>query len=184
MQKNKDRVCPVWMAYTFDNPLRKLFHNPTKMLQPYLSDGMTIFDISCGMGHFTLGMAKMLDDSSKIIAVDLQQGMLDILLKKAKKARLEKRIRPIKCQSHDFCLDEKADFALACWVMHETPDVKNSLRQIYDSLKPGGKFLMIEPAMHVSEETVENAKEIAAGLGFSLIAEPKVRLSRALLLQK
>ena len=34
------RICPVWMAYTFDNPLRILFHSPKKMFGPYLKDGM------------------------------------------------------------------------------------------------------------------------------------------------
>jgi len=30
MKKNKNWICPVWMAYTFDNPLRKLIHNSKK----------------------------------------------------------------------------------------------------------------------------------------------------------
>ena len=33
MKKNKNRVCLVWMAYTFDNPLKKLIHNPKKMFK-------------------------------------------------------------------------------------------------------------------------------------------------------
>jgi hypothetical protein len=36
----KGRVCPWWLADTFDNPIRKLFHRPQKMLAPYFTAGM------------------------------------------------------------------------------------------------------------------------------------------------
>jgi hypothetical protein len=29
-------ICPWWLTYTFDNPLRKLFQDPFKILSPYV----------------------------------------------------------------------------------------------------------------------------------------------------
>ena len=49
-----DHVCPWWFAYTFDNPLRRLVHNPEKMLQKFIKEGDTVVDIGCGMGYFSI----------------------------------------------------------------------------------------------------------------------------------
>ena len=53
------RVCPCWMCYTFDNPLRRLVHDPRKIVGPYLREGMTALDVGCGIGYFAIGMAKI-----------------------------------------------------------------------------------------------------------------------------
>ena len=37
-----EHVCPWWLAYTFDNPLRRLVHNPEKMLGKYIKEGVVI----------------------------------------------------------------------------------------------------------------------------------------------
>jgi len=29
-----DRICPWWLAYTFDNPLRRFLHDPATLLSP------------------------------------------------------------------------------------------------------------------------------------------------------
>ena len=44
-------VCPWWAAwFTINNPLRRLAHNPQRILSPYLKPGMTVLDVGCGMG--------------------------------------------------------------------------------------------------------------------------------------
>jgi 2-polyprenyl-3-methyl-5-hydroxy-6-metoxy-1,4-benzoquinol methylase len=48
-----EHICPWWLAYTFDNRFRHLFHNPEKMLGSYVSKGMTALDVGCGMGFFS-----------------------------------------------------------------------------------------------------------------------------------
>ena len=52
-------VCPWWLAYTFDNPLRRLIHNPRDIFSGYVKEGMTVMDVGCGMGYFTLGLAEL-----------------------------------------------------------------------------------------------------------------------------
>ena len=69
----KDKhICPWWLAYTFDNPLRRYFHDPHAILKPYLQEGMTAIDLGCGMGYFSRAMAKIVGETGKVIAVDLQ----------------------------------------------------------------------------------------------------------------
>jgi 2-polyprenyl-3-methyl-5-hydroxy-6-metoxy-1,4-benzoquinol methylase len=56
----KIHVCPWWLAYTFDNPIRRFFHKPDQMLAKFVKEGMTVVDIGCGMGYFSIGLAKIL----------------------------------------------------------------------------------------------------------------------------
>jgi 2-polyprenyl-3-methyl-5-hydroxy-6-metoxy-1,4-benzoquinol methylase len=80
---DQHKVCPWWKAYTFDNPIRKLLHPPRRVLGAYIKERMTVMDVGCGMGHFSIGMAKLVGENGKVIAVDLQQKMLNVMLKPA-----------------------------------------------------------------------------------------------------
>jgi 2-polyprenyl-3-methyl-5-hydroxy-6-metoxy-1,4-benzoquinol methylase len=90
-------VCPWWLAYTFDNPLRKLFHKPRIMLAPYVKEGMHVMDVGCGMGFFSIGMAKLVGDNGKVFSVDLQSKMLEITEKRARRAGVDRRIFIHRC---------------------------------------------------------------------------------------
>ena len=37
-----EHVCPWWGGFFIDNSLRRLIHNPTKLLGPYVKPGMTV----------------------------------------------------------------------------------------------------------------------------------------------
>ena len=41
-------VCPWWMGYFIDNPLRRLLHNPEKTPGGHVKPGMTVMDVGCG----------------------------------------------------------------------------------------------------------------------------------------
>jgi len=74
--KRSQRVCPVENAGGLDNSVRRLLHNPAKILKPYIHEGMTILDLGCGPGVFTVEIATLLNCSGKVIAADLQEGCL------------------------------------------------------------------------------------------------------------
>jgi cyclopropane fatty-acyl-phospholipid synthase-like methyltransferase len=38
------------------------------MLGPYVKPGMTVLDVGCGMGFFSIGMARMVGDEGRVIA--------------------------------------------------------------------------------------------------------------------
>jgi SAM-dependent methyltransferase len=91
-------VCPWWLCYSFDNPLRRFIHDPERLLAPYVKPGMTVVDVGCGMGYFTIPLARIAGPGGKVIAVDLQQRMLDALVRRAEKAAVADRIDPHRCQ--------------------------------------------------------------------------------------
>ena len=177
-------VCPWWLAYTFDNPLRRIFHKPEEIFSPYLTKGMTAIDLGCGMGYFSIGMAKIVGETGRIIAVDVQQKMLDILKKRAKKADVANRITTLRCDENSIGIHEAVNFALAFWMAHETPNEMHFFKQIYAILKKSGKFLLAEPRGHVTLSEFKKTLSIAQELGFKLIDSPVISLSHAAVFEK
>jgi len=178
------RVCPWWMAYTFDNPLRKLFHNPAKILGSLVKEGMTVIDAGCGMGYFSIGMAKLVGASGKVIAVDLQQKMLEVMLRRARRAGVADRISPHRCEAGPLGILGPADFILAFWMIHEVSDIEQFFRQLRSNLTAKGKILIAEPNMHVTAEELNKTIRIAQDNGLRCCDNPKIRFSRTALLSK
>ena len=56
--------------------MRRLVHKPGRILEARISKGMTVLDLGCEPGFFTIEMAKLVGGTGKVIAADLQQGML------------------------------------------------------------------------------------------------------------
>ncbi|HHE46390.1 MAG TPA: class I SAM-dependent methyltransferase [Bacteroidetes bacterium] len=173
------RVCPWRHAYLFDNPLRRLAHNRRKLFSPYLKPGMTAADIGCGMGFSAIGMAKIVGPGGRVIAADLQPEMLNVTMKRAKRAGVDGIIHPHQCRADSIGIEDELDFAVTFWVVHEVPDAKRFLAELQSILKPGGYYMLIEPAHHVPEETIRLYVETAEKTGMKLIDQPKVRFSKA-----
>lgn len=178
----KEHVCPWWLAYTFDNPLRRIFHNPGRMLGNYVKSGATVMDIGCGLGYFSLGMAKLVGPEGRVIAVDLQEKMLSAVRRRARRGGLEERIQTRRCSPDSIGVTEKVDFVLTFWMAHEVPDTAGFFRQILSCLKPEARLLVAEPAFHVSGQDFRRIMKKAEEAGLSLFESPGIRFSRTALL--
>ena len=177
-------VCPWWGGYFIDNPLRRLLHNPAKILGPYIRPGMTVMDFGCGMGLFSIAMAKLVGAAGRVIAVDLQQEMLDVLQKRAKKAGVADRIATHRCEATSLGIREPIDFALASYSAHEVPDLRRLLGEVHANLRSDGRFLVIEPVGHVTAKDFDAMLAMAREVGFRDQDRPRVRMSRAVVLVK
>ena len=174
-------VCPWWLAYTFDNPLRRLIHNPTEIFSGNVEAGMTVMDIGCGMGYFSIALAEMVGDSGQVIAVDLQQQMLDIMSKRAAGKNLNNRITPYLAESNNIFVETKVDFVLAFWMLHEVADPRNLLEEVKSILRPHGRFLIVEPIGHVSSGRFEETVQLASSVGYEVSGGPAIRFSRSVI---
>ncbi len=177
-------ICPWWFAYTFDNPLRRLFHKPEEIFAGLVAPGMTVADIGCGLGYFSLGLARMVGDTGKVYSVDIQQEMLERMRTRAQRNRLDSIITPILCSAEDLRIPEPLDFALAFWMVHETPDPEFFLKQICHRLKPGGRLLVTEPRFHVSLADFEQEIDSAQKTGLTIGDKPKIAFSYSVVLTK
>jgi len=173
------QVYPAERAGWLATSLRRLIQNPETILRGLVREGETAVDIGCGPGFFTLPLARMVGKNGAVAAVDLQQAMLDNMLRRAEHAGLQPRIRPILCSATSLGYSGPADFALAFHVAHEAPDVTRFLGEIHGLLKPQGKLLLVEPRFHVRAAAFEKTVEIARMAGFRILSEPQIGLSRA-----
>jgi ubiquinone/menaquinone biosynthesis C-methylase UbiE len=175
-----EHICPWWLAYTFDNPLRRALHNPAKLLGNYIKAGDTLADIGCGMGFFSLAMAEMVGEEGEVIAVDIQSKMLEIVKKRAQRKGVERQIQIQLSGENSIGISRVVDFVLAFWMLHEVPDPEKFLREIYTLLKPSGYFFYAEPKLHVPRAKFEHIVNMARSLGMKPIAQPEVAFSRAI----
>ncbi len=182
-------ICPVWLGYLLASPLRRLLHDPAKILAPHIAEGMIVLEPGPGMGFFTLEMARRVGPRGRVIAVDVQPGMLKALKRRAAKAGLADRIecRLAKPESMGIAdLAGKVDFTLAFAMVHETPSAAALLEEIAAALKPGGALLLVEPSGHVNSAAFEDEISVAAQAGLhergrtpSLQPAPRPALPRA-----
>jgi len=175
------RVYPAERAGMLQGKVRKLFHNPKKILAKYVKPGMNVLDFGCGPGLFSVEMAEM---GARVIAADLQQEMLDKLKENIKDTKFEKSIVIRKCDGDNININEKVGFILAFYVVHEVSDKKNLFNQFRKIMNEGSFLYIIEPLFQVSKNQFEETLALAEEQGFRIIEKPKVFLSRAAAFKK
>ena len=182
-----EHVCPWWMGYLLLNPLRRLLQKPTKVLDSHIKPGMVTLDVGCGMGYFSLDMARMVGPEGKVVCVDLQPKMIEALRRRASKAGLLDRIDHRVCGKRDLGLEDlgqKIDFALVFAIVHEVPDAEFFFKQVHEALRPAGRCLLAEPKGRVSEKRFEETIATAQRAGCELVGRPEVFRSRTALLNR
>lgn len=174
-------ICPTWLAGPLDNPLRRVVHNPEKIFAGLVTKGQTVVDIGCGPGFFSLAMAKLVGDEGRVIAVDLQEAMLERVRRRAVQEGLENRLQLHHGPIEGLNLDGQIDLVLAFWMVHEVPDQPAFLQTVRRLLKPGAHFLLVEPMIHVTAASFQQTVAFAHAAGLESCAEPSIKMSRAML---
>jgi SAM-dependent methyltransferase len=103
------------------------------------------------------------------------------------RANILDRIEMRLCSESSLQIDDLAgsiDFALAFAVVHEVPDQKLLLNEIYSSLKKDGLLLISEPKGHVTKEEFEKTFVFAQSNGMKKVDSPNIRGSHSAVLRK
>jgi ubiquinone/menaquinone biosynthesis C-methylase UbiE len=180
-------VCPWWLGYLLVSPLRRLLQDPEAIVKPHVREGMTAMDVGCGMGFFSVPLAKLVGGAGKVVCVDLQEKMIKGLMERAKKAGLSGRVDARICDRDSLGVNDlagKIDFVLLFALVHEVPDKERLFTELYSVIKQSGELLMAEPSGHVSRPDFERTVSIAQGAGFEISRDLEIRRTRAVLLRK
>jgi len=130
---------------TLDNPERREILPPENILQKAeLKIGDVAGDIGCGIGYFTIPMAKIVGSLGKVYAFDISIEMLETLRNRIEAENLQ---NVITLHSEQYSIpipSETLDFALLSNVLHEVDDYLRFLNEIKRILKPAGKLTIID----------------------------------------
>jgi len=128
-----------------DNPERREILPPeTILLKSGLRTGNVAGDIGCGIGYFTIPMAKIVGSTGKVYAFDISNEMLNTLRSRIESENLQNVII-IQNEQYFIPLPSKIlDFALLSNVLHEVDNYTSFLCEINRVLKPSGTLIIID----------------------------------------
>jgi ubiquinone/menaquinone biosynthesis C-methylase UbiE len=128
-----------------ERPEREKEEAPAKLLEALkLKEGMVVADVGAGSGYHTFRMSEKVGEKGKILAVDIQPEMLDIIRKRAKEKKVT-NVEPVLGEENDPKLPEgKVDLILLVDVYHEFSQPYEMTQAMVKALKPGGRLVFVE----------------------------------------
>lgn len=140
------RPMPHQQASWLDHPLRLRYRNPSELLGLFgLFDGMTVADLGCGTGFFTVEMARRVGRTGMVHAVDLQAQMIARAQQRITTAGVGDQVRFHHSGIHSLPLpDDSLDLALMAAVLGELPARTLALDEVRRVLKPGARLAITE----------------------------------------
>ena len=184
MNTEVGRIFPVEWAGALDSKLRKHLQNPNSIMSPFIKEGMTVLDVGCGPGFFSIEIAKMVGASGKVYSVDLQEGMLKKLSAKIENTYLDEIIITRQCGHDDMPVEDKVDFILAFYVVHEVVYKNKFFSQLHNILNDDGQFWVVEPKLRVKQNLFNQIIQTAEEEKFIVADGPQLPFSYSALLRK
>lgn len=160
--------CPTWLRWfvELDNPFTKTNRARVIVDQLDLQPGMTVLDAGCGPGRLTIPLAEKVGPQGKVVAIDIQSGMLERAQEKARAAHLTNiQFRQVGVGEGKL-EHNKYDRVLLVTVLGEIPDRETALGEIFDTLKPGGILSVTEVVFDPHFQRRGTVRELAETAGF------------------
>lgn len=160
--------CPVWLRWLveLDNPFARISRAAIITEHLDLQPGMAVLDAGCGPGRVTIPVAQKVGKQGKVVAVDIQPGMLQRAREKARQANISD-IQFVQAGLGEGKLGNgQFDRALLVTVLGEIPDWEAALKEIFDALKPGGILSVTEIIFDPHFQGRNSVARYAATAGF------------------
>src|SRR2546429_4259627 len=128
-----------------ERPEREAEEKPELLLEALkLKSGDVVADIGAGTGYYSWRMAKDIGEKGVVYAVDIQQEMLDLLVKRMAERKITNvkgvlgTITDPKLPAHS------VDLVLLVDVYHEFDHPFEMMQATCKALKPGGRAVLVE----------------------------------------
>jgi len=159
--------CPAWLVPLLENPYFQAVAGAERLLdRAGVGPGMVVLDAGCGPGRVTLPAAARVGPSGRVVALDVQAGMLARL-----RQRLAERgvanVELLHAGLGEGKLPEgRFDVALLVTVLGEIPDPDAALRELLRCLRPGGVLSVTEVLPDPHYQSLARVRELAGRAGF------------------
>lgn len=166
--RRRSLPCPVWLRWLveLDNPFTKTNRAAFIVETLALSPGMTVLDAGCGPGRLTVPLARKVGPGGRVVALDVQPGML---------ARAETKTRAAGQTNVEFVAAalgdgglpaDHFDRAVLATVLGEIPDRAGALAELFRALKPGGLLAVVEVIFDPHFQSRSAVTRLAISAGF------------------
>jgi protein-L-isoaspartate O-methyltransferase len=131
-----------------ERPEREKEEHCSKLLEALkLKPGDVIADVGAGSGYYSFRMARRVAPGGKVLAVDIQQEMLDLIRKRTKQEKVA-NVEPVLGTLTDPKLKaDSVDLVLLVDVYHEFSHPYEMTVEMVKALKPGGRIVFVEYRM-------------------------------------
>lgn len=134
---------PERWAKEFDGPERLRWQKPDAVIAGLgLAADAVVADIGAGTGTFAVRFARALPQG-KVYANDVEAGMVEYLGKRAREEGLA-NVTPVLGEAGDPRLPAGLNLAFMCDVFHHVEDVAGFFGHVRESLKPGGRLVIVD----------------------------------------
>jgi ubiquinone/menaquinone biosynthesis C-methylase UbiE len=132
-------------AEWLERPEREAEEQASQMIaQLKLRPGMTVADVGAGTGYYARRIAELVKPSGRVLAVDIQPEMLQLLTNTASKLGLTNITPVLGSISNANLAAATVDLALLVDVYHEFDHPYEMMSSIVSALKPGGRLVLVE----------------------------------------
>ncbi len=163
---------PHQFADMLDHPWRLRYREPADTVGILgISAGMTLLDLGCGTGTFTVEMARMVGADGVIHALDLQRSLLSRAQSRMQEAAVAAQVFFHHSGAYQLPLENSSvDLAILIATLPQIPNKAQALAEVRRVLKPGARLAVSEelpdPAYvppQVTRQSVEAAGFLFAG---------------------
>jgi len=160
--------CPVWLRWLveLDNPFTKTNRAAFIVETLALSPGMTVLDAGCGPGRLTVPLARSVGAAGRVVALDIQAGMLARAKAKVEAAGLTNVEFVAGALGEGTLPANHFDCAVLVTVLGEIPDRASALKDLFSTLKPGGILAVVEVIFDPHFQSRGTVTNLAVAAGF------------------
>lgn len=109
-----------------------------------LDPGDTVLDLGCGPGVNVATLREAVGPDGSVIAVDLSRGMLERARARVDDSGWENVTLVLADATRPIVTAERLDGVVATTAVSATPNVRSTVKNVHDALRPGARFAIYE----------------------------------------